>query len=173
MKQLHILLISLTILLTGCGVTSSQSGNDRKAEKNAQRAEEYAKTSTLMDGGNYIFTVRSINPSGGRTIQATSSYTMKASNGTFEAYLPYFGRAYQAPIGGSSGIEYNGEPENLTVVKDSDKFTITVSYQISGSNERYNVNFAVGSNGYGTLTINSQNRQSISYYGEVSELTEK
>ena len=173
MKPYYLYLISLTILLSGCGVTSSQSGSDRKTEKKAKQAEAYAKTSTLIEGGNYIFTVQSINPSGGKTIRSTSLYTMKASNGSFEAYLPYFGRAYQANYGGNGGIEFKGEPEDLAVVQNADKFSTTVTYKISESNEQFNITFVVGSGGYGTLTVISQNRQSISYYGLVSELTEE
>ncbi|MEN8227792.1 MAG: DUF4251 domain-containing protein [Bacteroidota bacterium] len=173
MKQLHLILISLTILLSGCGITSSQSGSARKTEKSAKRSEDFAKTSTLIESGNYIYRIQSINPTGGRTIQSTSLYTMKASNGTFEAYLPYFGRAYQADLGGKGGIEFKGDPEDLTIVKNSDKYSVTVTFKIKGSNDRYNVIFVVGSNGYGTLTIDSQNRQTISYYGTVGELTEE
>jgi len=123
----------------------------------------------MIEGGNFIYTVQSISPTGARTIQATTTYTMKAVNGNYEASLPYFGRAYQASYGGDGGIEFNGTPENFQLTKNTKKNTLTVTFTIAGGRDRYNITFQVGNGGYGTLTVNSQNRQAISYYGLVSE----
>jgi hypothetical protein len=94
---------------------------------------------------------------------------MKASNGKFEASLPYFGRAYQANMSGNGGIAFNGYPKELTISKDNDKFTITTNLAITNSGENYNVTLVIGSNGYGSLIVDSQYRDAISYYGYISE----
>ncbi len=133
--------------------------------------EDFERTSVLIESGNYVYQVQSVNPTGGRTIHTTSMYTMKATDGTFDAYLPFFGRAYQADYGGDGGIKFNGEPENLEIQKDARKYTISVSFTIKEPNDRFSVNLVVGSNGYGTLNITSQKRQAISYYGLISEVT--
>lgn len=173
MKKMYAALLSLFILLAGCGVTSSGTGGDKKTAKNEKRAGEYEKTAALIEGGNYIYKVQSVSPAGGKTISTTTPYSMKASEGIYEAYLPYFGRAYQSNMGGSGGIEFKGEPEELKITKKPEKFTLTVTFKISAANERYDVAFLVGSNGYGTLTIGSRNRQTISYYGQAAALTEE
>ena len=122
----------------------------------------------LLESGNYVYTIQSISPTGGRTIQSTTPYTMKAVDGTYEASLPYFGRAYQANYGGNGGIEFSGTPENLEITRNSKKKNVLVTFSIAGSTDKYTVTLQVGSGGYGTLIINSQNRQSISYYGTVT-----
>lgn len=134
--------------------------------------EEFAETSALIESGNYVYQVQSVNPTGGRTIQTSTMYTMKATDGTFEADLPFFGRAYQADYGGDGGIRFNGEPDNLEIQKDARKYTISVSFSIKQPNDQFQVNLSVGSGGYGTLNIRSQKRQPISYYGFISEVTE-
>ena len=170
MKHYYLLLIPLAILFTGCGVTTSQTGSDNKASKKEKRAVEFEKTAILVESGNYIYKVQSANTGRGKTIQTTSPYSMKVSNGNYEATLPYFGRAHQANLGGSGGIEFNGTPEDLAITKDTDKHTITTAFSITNSGEKYNATLVIGSNGYGTMTIYSQRRQAISYYGRISEV---
>lgn len=170
MKQYSLYLIPLVLLLTGCGVTSSQSGSDNKASKKEKRVVEFENTALLVESGNYIYKVQSANTGGGKTIQVSPPYSMKASKGNYEATLPYFGQVYQANIGGSGGIEFNGIPQDLKISKNTDKLSITVSFAITNSGEKYNANLVIGSNGYGTMTIYSQRRQAISYYGRISEV---
>lgn len=162
MKKTSILILMLAIMAAGCSSTKNAASSE-------QRAADLEEMAAMIESGNYIYTIQSISPTGGRTIQATTAYTMKAVDGKYEAYLPYMGRAYQATYGGNGGIEFNGTPENLKIEKNSKKNTIAVSFTIAGENDRYTVNLQVGSGGYGTLNINSQNRQGISYYGSVTQ----
>jgi hypothetical protein len=168
MKRALFALVYLALIMTGCAVSSSQS-SDKKTLKNEERAAAVEQVVAVIESGNYTFTVQSISPTGGRTIQSTTPYTMKAVNGNYEASLPYFGRAYQASYGGDGGIEFNGTPEDLKIIRDTKKNTVTVTFSMNQSNEKYTITFMVGSTWYGTLIVSSQNRQTISYYGLVSE----
>jgi hypothetical protein len=171
MKKNALIPVMLLVFFTsGCAVSSSQSSGDNISKKE-QRAAEMEKVAALIESGNFIYTVQSISPSGSRTLQATTTYTMKAVNGNYEASLPYFGRAYQASYGGNGPIEFNGTPEDLKVTRNTKKNSLTVTFAIAGERDRYSVTFQVGYSGYGTLIVNSQNRQSISYYGMVSEIS--
>jgi len=61
----------------------------------------------LIEVQNYIFRVRTILPTGGRAIQATTQYDVRVSKDSLVSYLPYFGRAYSAPIGtGDAGLQF-------------------------------------------------------------------
>ncbi len=153
----------LLMILSACSVSS-------KTEK---QAIGFEKTKTLIESGNYKFTVRSVTPIGGKTIQLTTPYSLEARAGIYQAYLPYYGRAYQADLGGDGGIEFEGEPEDLTVTGNSQKGTVTVKFVMRTSNDRFDVMLVAGSGGYGSLNIASQRRQAISYYGLVGELSEK
>lgn len=166
-RNLFIPMILLVVFASGCGVTSNQS-TDNNSSKKELRAASLEQVAALIESGNYLYTVQSINPTGARTIQATSTYTMKAVDGNYEASLPFFGRAYQASYGGDGPIEFNGKPGDLEIKKNTKKNTLTVTFSLKGPKETYQVILQVGYSGYGTLTVNSQNRQAISYYGLVS-----
>jgi len=170
MKIGTIVFIAVTMAFTGCGVSSSTTESGQKISKQDKKAADFEKSARLIESGSYQFTVRSATPTGGKTIQISSEYTMEAREGTYEAYLPYFGRAYSASYGGDGGIEFKGEPDNLKLSRNEKKNTISVSFLIKADNDEYSISLEIGSSGYGSLSINSQKRANISYYGQASEL---
>ena len=163
MKSGIVAIIMAVLIITGCSVSSSTS----KKEKNAA---DFAKTSALIESGNYQFTVRSATPSGGKTVQITSSYVLEASDGTYNAYLPYYGRAHSVSYGGDGAVEFKGEPENLKITRDEDKNKISVSFTMKSEKDQNKVTLDIGPSGFGNLVVTSQKRQTISYYGFASAL---
>lgn len=159
-KKLRIALSVFAILLFGMA--------DLSAQKKEKKAQEFKEMTALMESGNYVFTVNSVNPTGGGTRSVSSNYTLEARDSVYYAYLPYFGRAYTASYGGDGGIEFEQAPENLELSLNEKKRTVKVQFSIKGEKDKYDLFLSVGSSGYGTLSINSQNRQPISYSGFVS-----
>ena len=170
MKIGTIIFIAIAMAFTGCGASSSSTESGQKISKQDKKAAGFEKFAKLIESGSYQFVVRSATPTGGKTIQITSEYTLEAREGTYEAHLPYFGRAYSASYGGDGGIEFKGEPENLKLTRNEKLYTISVSFLIRGDNDQYTISLEISSSGYGSLGINSQKRANISYYGQASEL---
>lgn len=161
-----ILPLALSILiLTGCSASSSTA-------KKEQRAARYEQTAALIESGSYQFTARSASPSGVRTVQITSTYTFDVKDGIYKAYLPYFGRAHTASYGGNGGVEFEGEPDNLSVTKDDNKQSVVVKFQIKNGDETYDCLLSVVGGGNATLTVSSTKRQAISYNGSLAEIRE-
>ena len=106
MKTLLIPVVALALILSGCKASSSTAGDDGKTSKNEKKEEQYEQMVALIDGGEFAYTVQSANPTGGKTVQITSSYTMEVKDGIYKAYLPYFGRAHNAAYGGNGGVEF-------------------------------------------------------------------
>jgi len=158
-----VILLSAAIFLSSCSASTS-------ASKKEKAAADFEQTAALIESGSFQFIIRSASPSGGRTIQITSPYSLKAKEGIFEAYLPYFGRAYSGGYGDSGGIEFNGEPKDLELNRNDSKQEISVSFAIQSDKDSYNVKLNVGSSGYGTLVISSQKRQTITYSGLAGQL---
>lgn len=156
-------IISAAIILSACSASSSTAKNELKAA-------EFEQTASLIESGSYQFAVRSATPSGGKTIQITSVYTMKAKDGKYEAHLPYFGRAYSPSYGGSQSVEFIGEPEDLEITRKDNKNKVSVSFTITTNAEKYTVNLEVGGSGYGNLIISNPRKQPISYSGLLGEL---
>ena len=97
MKSHMFPVLFIGILLAGCSASSSTSRKEQKAAR-------YEQTSALIEGGNYLYTVRSASPTGARTIQITSTYTLEVKEGIYKAYLPYFGRSFNPSYGGDGGV---------------------------------------------------------------------
>jgi hypothetical protein len=170
MKIGSLLILAVAAALTGCGASSPASRDEVPGTKQEKKTADFEKLSTLIESGNYQYTVRSASPSGGRTLQISSEYTLEAREGVYEAQLPYFGRAYSASYGGDGAIAFKGTPEDLQITRNERKSTLQVKFQIRGEGDDYKVSLEIGSSGFGSLVVSSQKRQSISYYGQVSEL---
>ena len=159
----------IAVLLTAAIFLSSCSASTSTAKKE-KAAADFEQTTALIESGSYQYTIRSASPSGGKTIQITSYYALKANEGNYEAYLPYFGKAYSGGYGNSGGIEFNGEPKDLQISRNEKKNEISVNFTIKAEKDSYTVKLNVGSSGYGTMVISSQKRQTISYSGLAGEL---
>ena len=163
MKSGFWVLCTAALFLYGCSASSSTSKKERDAAAFQSVAE-------LVESGNYMFTVRSASPAGGRTIQITSLYALRASDGTYAADLPYFGRAYAGGYGNEGGISFSGKPEDLQISRNDSKNSITVDFSMQTDQDKYTVSLKLGPSGYGNMTISCQKRQTISYYGQAGEL---
>lgn len=153
-------LLTILILLSGLAPALAQ--------KKEKKEQEFKEMTALIESGSYMFTVQSVNPTGGGSRSVSPSYTLEARDSIYRAYLPYMGRAYTASYGGDGGIEFEQAPENLELSLNEKKQIIKVQFSIKGDTDKYDLFLSVGGSGYGTLSINSQNRQPISYSGFVS-----
>jgi len=144
------------------------------AQKSDKKDEQLKEIKMLVESGQYEFTVQTVLPTGARTINPTSIYTVKAEDSTFTAHLPYFGRVYQPTFGGSGGIIFDGTPESIEISINEKKRRVNVKFRMRGEqDEKYDLFLSVGSSGYASLNVTSPNRQPISYNGTISPLKEE
>ncbi len=111
---------------------------------------------------------------GGGSIQLSgSSYDLKIDKDSVEAYLPYFGRAYTANLDpNDSGIKFKSK--NFTYKSEQKKkgsWLITIKPK--DTKDAQELSLTIGANGYAFLNVTSNNRQSISYMGYISDPADK
>lgn len=115
----------------------------------------------------YQFVATYIQPSGGRQRSITGTYTLNVSKTEVVADLPYIGRAYNAQIGSTDGgVKFQSKDFTYTSEagkKDSKEITI----KTNDTPDRAELFLTVYDNGSASLRVNSVNRQSISYTGEI------
>ena len=100
-------------------------------------------------------------------------YDVKITADSVVAYLPYYGRSYSAPMNPSDGgIKFTSKKFDYKTKKGK-KGNWSVDLIIKDRNENYRLNFMISENGNGSLTINSNSKQSISYQGYLSENMKK
>ena len=156
---IYILLISLSMLMVQCSSTKS--------------------TATMLDKGmiekmitdhSFIFVAERMNPLRGRTQILTSSYDVRVNSDSLVSYLPYFGRAYSAPI----------DPTNIGTQFTSTNFTCQIN---SAKSNQWQVSlipkdvqsiqefvFTIFDNGSTTLNVLSTSRDQISYAGYLKKV---
>ena len=148
-----------TLLFTLAFATASFAQNDKNDPlKNAVESKQY------------IFKARTVMPATGGTRQLTSGYDLTVRNDSVIAYLPYFGRAYQASIGKTTdGINFTSTDFSYNVNEGrKGGWLIEIKPKDGGDVQMLNLN--ISRKGYGTLHVNNQNRQSISFSGKIEPL---
>ena len=123
-----------------------------------------------INARRYVFKARTMMPASGSSRQLTSDYSFTVKNDTLIAYLPYFGKAYSAAIGrGSDGINFTSTDFTYNV-SEGKKGGWLIEMRTKDAGDVQQVNLNVSKNGYGTLHVNNQNRQAISYSGKIEPL---
>ncbi len=136
----------------------------------SQKTEKDSRIKNLIESKNYVFKAQSVNPVRGSTRQLSSDYDLQLFNDSLVTYLPYFGRAYSAPINATDGgIKLNTTHFNYTIQKKKRGgwelyFTPTESLDISS------LHLSVSASGYASLQVQSTNRDPISFNGYVTDL---
>ena len=131
-------------------------------------AQDKAQVKLLIESKRFEFKVQTILPLSGTVRQSTGEYDIRLQGDTLISDLPYFGRAYSAPMPGERGgfnftstrFSYNAKTKKKggweiliqpKDVKDIREYFLTVSEK-----------------GYASLRVTSNSRQPISYSGVIA-----
>ena len=135
------------------------------AQTRDQKKKEEVKR--LIESRNYVFSPQSVTPLSGNTIQLTSEYFLKINKDSLDSHLPYFGVAFNARFGSTdSPLTFSSTDFNYSI-KESKKGGFEITIHINKPDDPDLILLSVSSGGYATLRVNSMNRQSISFYGEI------
>lgn len=90
------LFLFLAIMLAGCASSKNTTGADVENMLNEQRYTFVARTVIPTEDSRY--NPRFMFPNGNNLYQLTSGYDLKVTRDSVTAWLPFFGRAYTAPL---------------------------------------------------------------------------
>ncbi len=154
----------LIIIVLTCAQTSfAQQGTENKKQK------EDAAIQHLINSKRYVFVAQTVLPMSGRTINLTTDYDVRVSGDTVVSDLPYFGRAFVAPIDPSEGgIHFTSTNFNYNI-KERKKGGWDIAILPKDTKDVRQLFLSVTESGYGTLQVISNNRQQISYNGYIKE----
>ncbi|HET6996440.1 MAG TPA: DUF4251 domain-containing protein [Chitinophagaceae bacterium] len=138
---------------------------------NAQdkKPEEVKK---MVEAQNFVFKAQQVLPQSGRSRQLTSEYDLSIAPDTIVSFLPYFGRAYSAPINSSdAGIKFTSTKFDYKRKAKGQGWEITIRPTDASDVQQLYLN--VYDNGRARLQVVSINRQPISFDGYVIEGRER
>ena len=155
-----ILLIGLFFSLTGF----LQSGKKEK------KAKEQLEMAQLIESGRFRFVARSANSELGNFNQLASNYDVIFDSLRIKAFLPYFGRAYSIPYGGSGGVKFDLKAEKIERNWNERKQLFVITVDVANTEDSYSLMLTAGLSGYADLKINFRNRRWISYNGVIEKI---
>lgn len=153
-------LFALIILLMSCA--TSQTAVEKA--KKARLIDEQIENLDFKFIANYAY------PQGYQPIHLTPSYDVIVAPDTIKAYLPYFGRAYRAPMDPSDGgikFESTNFESNIQIGKKYGEWHVTI--QTKDTSRPFTLYFHLWNNGTARLDVKDQDRQSISFQGSIEE----
>lgn len=164
MKRKLLILLVLLCFFDFSVFAQEKTKKELKAERELQKQKE---TEALIDSKNFVFEAQKASPQGGRTLNLDyNTYFLKFNTEKTTCDLPFFGRAFNVPYGGGDGgIKFEGIPEDIKIEKKKKSYNIKAI--VKGKDDVYTLYFNIFFDGGATLSVNSNNRASISYDGEV------
>lgn len=152
MEKLKIFLVFFIIMFGGIPALKAQ-------EKDAAEIQQ------MIDTKNFIFKAETANPQSGRTRQLTPEYDLTISRDKLICFLPYYGRAYNAPVSSEGGIKFTSIDFTYDIKQVKKGWEITmVPKDVTDVHQMFLAAFA---NGKATLQVTSNNRQNISFNGYI------
>jgi hypothetical protein len=153
---------------------------------NASAQTDKATTNRIIDGKNYVFVATNAMPlnstdinnimskmqggnTGGNISLTGGNYDVEVSSDSLIVYLPYYGRAYSASMNSDdNGYRFKSKKFTYeTTKRKKGGWEIVINTKDVRDNVR--MTLSISENGYGTLSVISNNRQSISYNGYLTE----
>jgi len=149
-------LVSLAISLPG--LTSAQSKGDEKK----------AAITNLINNQSYVFTAQSSMPPGpSPDRQLNGNYDLTVTKDSVISYLPYFGRAYTAPMDPTKGgIQFTSTKFDYKVTEKK-KGGWTIVIKPKDTQEASQLILNVSTAGYTSLQVIGINRQPIIFNGVI------
>lgn len=157
MKRLQNIIL---VILLSTNVLYGQKKNDLKKDAIEQ----------MITNHSYVFKAQTVLPTGAvPNRQLTSDYDLRVSRDTVVSYLPYFGRAYTAPMDPTKGgIQFTSVKFDYKETKrKKGGWDIIIKPQDTPDATQLILNISEA--GYASLQVLSNNRQPISFSGYIVE----
>ena len=151
--------LMMMVLLSSCGSTNSLT----KAEREAAMAQQ---VQDALDARHYTIAVDWMKPLGGVPRQVNSDYELKVTGEELDCYLPYIGRAYRLPYGGGKGLNFKAQIQNYSIQQLTSNRS-QIEFTVRNDEDVYRFRIDVFDNGKSIIDIMAQDRDAISFDGEM------
>ena len=159
-----IIFIALSTFLISCGTTQSTIEKEEKASFLDNKIENL----------DFKFVAKYAYPQYYKAIYLSSTYDVTVTPDTIKSFLPYYGRAYRAPIDPSEGgIKFESSDFETEIKKGEKNGEWLVTIKTKDTPRPYTLFFHLWNNGTAQLNVNDPDRQSISFQGVLESPQQK
>lgn len=140
-----------------------------QATAQKERSDKDAALQKSLDARHFVFVAQTATPMRGGLQQLTSLFDLRLSNDTVISNLPYFGRAYTAPMNPAQGALTFTATATGYRVKTKKKGAREISITTKAAGDTQRMLLTVFDNGAASLQVSTNNRDPISFSGYVRE----
>lgn len=150
-----------------CFILGGVNAQDKTAKAQLAPKAEQSKTEVLLNSKTFEFIANTMYPMGQSSKNLVGSdYSVTFSPEMIISNMPFYGRSYSAmAIGKDKGMRFKGAPEDFTVEKIRRGYEVKTT--VKNDRDTFSLLLTVSDSGYATLSISTNNRETISYHGEV------
>jgi hypothetical protein len=133
-----------------------------------KKEKKAAEIKNIVEARNYVFKAQTALPTSGNTRQLTSDFDLQVSKDTIVSDLPYFGRAYTAPLNPSEGPLRFTSTDFQYIATDRKKGGWNITITPKDLQDPRQLTMSIFENGTASVVVTSYNRQPISFNGYVT-----
>lgn len=153
------------VMLVFCMSITVSAQKKSSSERKKMEAEKVSKE---IESGRFKIDANQALPMGSRMISLTSSYFLEFRGDTVVSELPYYGRAYSAPMNMSGGGISFKEVAKSIKKRDLGKKGVQIDVEVKAPDDTYRFSIRIFSNGESDMGVTSNNRSFISFRGRVA-----
>lgn len=132
------------------------------------KKDKKAAIKNIVETRNYVFKAQTALPASGSTRQLTSDFDLRVSKDTIISDLPYFGRAYTAPMNPAEGSLRFTSTDFQYAATNKKKGGWNVIITPKDLQDPRQLTLSIFDNGTASVVVTSYNRQPISFNGYVT-----
>ncbi|HZH00002.1 MAG TPA: DUF4251 domain-containing protein [Flavisolibacter sp.] len=140
-----------------------------QAQQVTEKSNSWQVLKAKLDGKRMTFVAQAANPARGSIIQLTNLYDLQLKGDTLVAALPFFGRAFTAPVNMSDGGIRFTSTNFLYEVKQKKNKRWDVRIIPNDNQDVRQMYLSIFPNGSATLQVLSNSRESMSFTGYIKE----
>jgi hypothetical protein len=165
-----ILLLAVIFTISMASAEAQLHKEKRNKYRQEKKLERRKAVNDLMDIKNFVFVPTKAFPMGGSAIDLTTgNYSVKFSPNRIISYMPFFGEAYNIDYRGDPGFKFDLKPSDFDISRLKSDKGFDVKASVSLPSDNIKLRMEVGAEGTSTLTVLSDKRNSISYFGYIKE----
>lgn len=155
----------ITFIVVTMGLILFSCGTSQTALEKAQQAE---LLSEHIKNFNFKFKATHAYPQNYKSIYLSSIYDVTVSPDSVQAYLPYYGRAYTAPMNPSEGgIKFISTDFKYEIEEGRKAGNWLIKIRTADTSRPYVLSFDLWENGSARLSVEDRDRQAISFQGNL------
>ena len=167
MKKWILTLLAAVLAVSGCGILS----NETREEKAAREAREAQMVYDKVQAGDFVIDIDRMYPLRG-TSKVVNTYSVRVKDGVLYSHLPFVGQAWRVPYGGGHALNFDAKIGNYTVVRyREDGYQVRIYVKTDEDEHLYLI--TVFKNGRADVDVQSGNRDRISYSGVMDFYSEE